>query len=92
MSPKILSNFYADNDLHHSVWNVIDSRPKKRKSPGSPDQGSQHFMKKKFPEFSLRKFQENYFPFNEVARKSRSGSSTANCYCLERCVIFTKPL
>ena len=28
--------------------------------------------------------------YNEVAGKSRSGSSTANCYCLERCVIFTK--
>ena len=31
----------------------------------------------------------DYFPFNEVAGKSRSGSSIANCYCLERCVIFT---
>ena len=36
------------------------------------------------------KFHEKYFPFNEVAGKSISGSSTANCYCLESCVIFTK--
>ena len=42
-----------------------------------------------FPE-KVPKFHENYFPFNEVAGKSRSGSRTANCYCLERCVIFTK--
>ena len=42
-----------------------------------------------FPE-KVPKFHENYFPFNEAAGKSRSGSCTANCYCLERCVIFTK--
>ena len=35
------------------------------------------------------KFREKYFPFTEVAGKSRGGSSTANCYCLKRCVIFT---
>ena len=42
-----------------------------------------------FPE-RVSKFHEKYFPFNAVAGKSRSGSSTAHCYCLERCVIFTK--
>ena len=61
------------------------------------EQDSQHFIKKKFPEFSpgyfpekVPKFHEKYFLFNVVAGKSRSGSSAANCYCLERCVIFTK--
>ena len=42
-----------------------------------------------FPK-KVPKFHEKYFPFNEVAGKSRSGSSPANCYCLERCVILTK--
>ena len=42
-----------------------------------------------FPE-KVPKFHEKYLPFNEVAGKSRSGSRAANCYCLERCVIFTK--
>ena len=40
--------------------------------------------------FPCKSSMTKYFPFNEVAGKSRSGSSTANCYCLERCVIFTK--
>ena len=41
-----------------------------------------------FPE-TVSKLHEKYFPFNEVAGKSRSSSSTANYYCVEKCVIFT---
>ena len=55
-------------------------------------QGSQHFINLKCPDISLRKvkqFHEKYFHFKEVAGKSRGGSNTSNCYCLERCVIFT---
>ena len=56
-------------------------------------QGSQHFVKKKCPDFTLiftlvLKLHEKYFPFIQRLL-GRGGSSTANCYCLERCVIFT---
>ena len=46
-------------------------------------------MKTKFPE-KVPKFHVKYFHFNQVAGKSRSRSSTTNCYFLERCVIFTR--
>ena len=42
-----------------------------------------------FPE-KVPKFHEKSFPFNEFPGKSRSGSSAASCYCVEKCVIFTQ--
>ena len=50
-------------------------------------QGFQPFMKTKFSEFSLvislRIFQISIRNINKVVGKSRGGSSTAKCYCLD---------
>ena len=53
-------------------------------------------MEKKFPEFSLRKLKNSMrstFPLMRLLGSQEvvlTHCYTANCYCMERCVIFTK--